>query len=476
MQIAGIVTITVETSFIILLVLLLRRYFGERLHPVVMKFLWAVPALRILLPFEIPVDILGWDFLSHLFGMAANLRWQPQVFSYFQGVLLWFFGSLVVFLLFAMKNWKFGHMLKQNRQVYGKKDGILVYFVNRKVGSCLEGLFFPRIYVSRLAEDSFDWCTWIVRHELCHYYAGDNWYGLVRSLCLLLQWYNPLVWYAAKCSVEDCEIACDYKVLKDKTTEEKIIYGKCLVAMAAKKSDGFWQRPVAGSSLEDGSLKKRIKRIGNNSPGSRALELLLMCGLLCILAFSFLGGYDKEYTIVNVLDRFPIIGDKIYCYQLEEPTEKNMEQTLWNMRMRNREMRMDASHIVKADRESVAVVFPLLEDVLSEEEKADFIASNVEIMLKTPDERYTFEVTEDMLQIEYNDGYDFYVNSNEVGVQLSPKEPYEVYLPEGFLFSGESEANGEALLLASCRNFDSMYDTRRLITTRNPCDLISRFK
>lgn len=474
MQIAGIVTITVETSFIILLVLLLRRYFGERLHPVVMKFLWAVPALRILLPFEIPVDILGWDFLSHLFGIAAKLRWQPQGFSYFQGVLLWLFGSLVVFLLFAIKNWKFGHMLKQNRQVYGKKDGILVYFVNRKVGSCLEGLFFPRIYVSRLAEDSFDWCTWIVRHELCHYYAGDNWYGLVRSLCLLLQWYNPLVWYAAKCSVEDCEIACDYKVLKDKTTEEKIIYGKCLVAMAAKKSDGFWQRPVTGSSLEDGSLKKRIKRIGNKSPGSRALELLLMCGLLCILAFSFLGGYDKEYTIVNVLDRFPIIGDKIYCYQLEEPTEKNMEQTLWNMRMRNREMRLDASHIVKADRESVAVIFPLFEDVLSEEEKADFIASNVEIMLKTPDERYTFEVTEDMLQIEYNDGYDFYVNSNEIGVQLSLKEPYEVYLPEGFLFEGE--ANGEILLLTTCRNFDSMYDTRRLITTRNPCDLIGRLK
>ena len=474
MQIAGIVTITIETSFIIFLVLLLRRYFGERLHPVVMKFLWAVPALRILLPFEIPVDIFGWDFLSHLFGIAAKLRWRPQGFSYFRGVLLWLFGSLVVFLLFAMKNWKFGHMLKHNRQVHGKKDGILVYFVNRKMGSCLEGLFFPRIYVSRLAEDSFDWCTWIVRHELCHYYAGDNWYGLVRSLCLLLQWYNPLVWYAAKCSVEDCEIACDYKVLKDKTVEEQIIYGKCLVAMAAKKSDGFWQRPVTGSSLEDGSLKKRIQRIGNKSPGSRALGLLLTCGLLCVLAFSFLGGYDKEYTIVNVLDRFPIIGDKIFCYQLENPTEKNLEQTLWNMRMRNREMRMDASFIVKADRESVAVVFPLLEDVLSEEEKADFIASNVEIMLKTPDERYTFEVTEDMLQIEYNDGYDFYVNSNAVGVYLNPNEQYEVYLPEGFLFEGES--NGEILLLTTCRNFDSMYDTRRLITTRNPCDLISRFK
>lgn len=476
MQIAGIVTITIETSFIILLVLLLRRCFGERLHPVVMKFLWTVPALRILVPFEIPADILGWDTLSHLFEMAANIRWQPQGFSYFQGVLLWLFGSLVIFLLFIMKNWKFRHMLKRNRQVHGKKDGILVYFVNRKMGSCLEGLFFPRIYVSRLAEDSFDWCTWIVRHELCHYYAGDNWYSLVRSLCLLLQWYNPLVWYAAKCSVEDCEIACDYKVLKDKTPEEQIIYGKCLVAMAAGKSEGFWQRPVTGSSLEDGSLKKRIKRIGNKSSGSRVLEPLLVCGLLCVLIFSFLGDYKKEYTIVNVLDQFPIVGEKIFCYQLEEPTAENMEQTLRNMEMRNRVMRKDACWIVRADRESVAVIFPLLEDIICIEEQADAIAYNPSILLKTPDERYTFEVTEDMLQIEYNDGYDFYVYSDAVGVKLKPREQYDVYLPKGYLLDGKADEDGEFLLLTTCRNFDSMYDTRKLITTRNPCNLISRLK
>lgn len=474
MQIAGIASITIETSFTIVLILLLRKCFGERLHPVVMKFLWVIPALRILLPIEIPVDLLGWDVLSRFFEAAGKLQWQPQGISYFQGILLWVSGSLVVFLFFVVKNWKFGHMLKQNREVHGKKDGILVYFVNRKMGSCLEGLLFPRIYVSRLAEDSFDWCTWIVRHELCHYYAGDNWYGLMRSLCLLLQWYNPLVWYAAKCSVEDCEIACDYKVLKDKTPEEQIIYGKCLVAMAAKKPESFWKRPVAGSSLEDGSLKKRIKRIGEPIPSMRVLEPLLVCSMLVVLAFSFLGSYEKERTIINVLDQFPIVGERIFCYQLEEPTAENMEQILRNMQMRNREMGMDAIRIMKADRESAAVVFPLFGYVISIEEQADSIAYNPKLTLKTLSAEHTFEVTEDMLQVEYHDGYDLYVYSDEVGVELKPHEQYGVYLPQRFLFAGEAEENGEVLLLTTCNNYDSMYDKSKLMTTRNPCNLMPK--
>ena len=47
------------------------------------------------------------------------------------------------------------------------------------------------------------------RPLMTHYRHLDHIWTLVRSLCLVLYWFHPLVWVAARLSMEDSELACD---------------------------------------------------------------------------------------------------------------------------------------------------------------------------------------------------------------------------------------------------------------------------
>lgn len=475
MQIASLTTITLQASLLILLVLGIRRVWGRALRPWVAKCLWGVIALRILIPVQISIDWKWWAFLPK-WNLNAEITFGFSLKELAAGI--WLAGAVLLILMFWIRNLHFVRKLKKAREVYGKKDGILVYFIDGKIGSCLEGLFLPKIYISRLAEQSFDWCKWIVSHEICHYHARDNWYGFLRNLCLILQWFNPLVWYAARCSVEDCELVCDYKVLRGKNIEEQIMYGKCLTAMAAKKPAGFLQNLVTGNALSNGSLKRRIEQIGRNTFCSPVIERILVIVIVGLTLSCFLGSYNEEYTVMNLARRVPFLKDRIFCYQLEDPTEENMDRVLKNAAKRKRECYIEKCYLVKSDKDSVAVFFPDLESYWSTyyEERAERIFMDTEVMLEVDGYKYVFDLSGEMLMEKHTeDGHSLWLSLADVGIDGSNIENYKVYYLGTHRYDGTAEdiQNGY-IRLDNMFSYDDLWDKKQILLLKNPCKLTKK--
>ena len=72
------------------------------------------------------------------------------------------------------------------------------------------GLFRPAVYVDSRSIKNEAVLDCVLAHEFGHIKHKDHWWLLVRWLCVCVQWFNPLVWFAAFLSAKDAEIACDY--------------------------------------------------------------------------------------------------------------------------------------------------------------------------------------------------------------------------------------------------------------------------
>jgi hypothetical protein len=59
----------------------------------------------------------------------------------------------------------------------------------------------------------------------------DNIWQFIRVVCLVIQWYNPLVWWAYVASKRDCELACDARTIKGMSEKERYEYGKSLLTV-----------------------------------------------------------------------------------------------------------------------------------------------------------------------------------------------------------------------------------------------------
>ena len=99
---------------------------------------------------------------------------------------------------------------------------------------------------------------YVFYHELAHIKRNDvavNWmYSLI-----LLNWFNPILWYAYFCMREDQELACDAYALTFIDKEEQIAYGHTIITLLQHYS---YQVPsLANLSRNKRTLKRRIVMI-----------------------------------------------------------------------------------------------------------------------------------------------------------------------------------------------------------------------
>lgn len=113
--------------------------------------------------------------------------------------------------------------------------GHILVFSNDEIASPLTcGLLRPRIYLpTRMDFGNRELLRHILMHETMHIKHRDNWIKTFMLAALCLNWFNPLVWFMAKCLVSDLETACDEAVLKHCPDEdERKDYAFSLLAMA----------------------------------------------------------------------------------------------------------------------------------------------------------------------------------------------------------------------------------------------------
>ena len=142
------------------------------------------------------------------------------------------------------------------------------------------GLLRPRIYVPEGMDDTA--LPQVLAHERCHIRRGDHLVKPLAFLLLALHWFNPVLWAAYVLLGRDMENACDEQVLRDVDGAGRAAYSRALVACAVR------QRPAAVCPLAFGevAVQERVKNAMNGKkPAVWAAVLLVIAAAVIAVCF-----------------------------------------------------------------------------------------------------------------------------------------------------------------------------------------------
>lgn len=209
---------------------------------------------------------------------------------------VWWGGAAVTLLVFLTANLCFAARLrKSSRPLIVEGASLPVYVARERAVPCLFGLFRPAVYVTPEAAEDGTLLRHTVAHETTHFRQGDHVWALLRTVCLALHWWNPLVWWAAKLSRQDGELACDEATIRTLGEGERAAYGRTLIRMAC----GRGASPLLTATTMDGgktSLHERIVLLAKK-PRTAALAAiaLVLAAALCV-GCTFTGAKKNEVS------------------------------------------------------------------------------------------------------------------------------------------------------------------------------------
>jgi bla regulator protein blaR1 len=167
------------------------------------------------------------------------------------------------------------------------------------------GIFKTYIILPRDAEAwlSMDELKYILLHELNHYKYKDIATNYLMVLFQTLYWYNPLIWIAFREMRLDREIACDSAVLKLLDQNQYAAYGNTIINFADKSYLPGQFAMVNQLASSKKQLKKRIERIAAFTTESKRLKLK------SILIFMLLAGVVMSQ--IPIVSAIPYGDDRI---------------------------------------------------------------------------------------------------------------------------------------------------------------------
>ncbi len=176
--------------------------------------------------------------------------------------------------------------------------GLVVYKIE---GIHSPFLFGRNIYIPNYVIDDEE-LKYAILHEKCHYTHGDGIWIFVRYLVLVLNFYNPIIWFANKYVGRDCELACDEAVMKRIAKGERKTYGGCLLSTIERKQS-IGQSALLATHMKGGKklMKERIENIAANYKRSIIVTCLTAILLMVVAGCSLMKGgatdVDTEETI-----------------------------------------------------------------------------------------------------------------------------------------------------------------------------------
>lgn len=117
------------------------------------------------------------------------------------------------------------------------------------------GIIKPKIYIPSHLSDEEQ--RVVVAHEQAHIKRLDHLFKPLGFLILTIHWFNPLVWVAYALLCRDIESACDERVVKKMSGEDKKLYSSTLLSCSAPRHM-LTACPVAFGEV---SVKGRVKSV-----------------------------------------------------------------------------------------------------------------------------------------------------------------------------------------------------------------------
>ena len=138
--------------------------------------------------------------------------------------------------------------------------------------------------------------TYVVAHEQAHIRRKDHWWKPLGFLLLMIHWFNPLMWLAYVLLCRDIELACDEKVIKDLSNEQRADYTQSLVACSVNR------RMIAACPLAFGEVgvKGRVKSVMNYR--KPAFWIILVSIVACVVvAVCFLTNPKQDSFTLRIV-------------------------------------------------------------------------------------------------------------------------------------------------------------------------------
>ncbi|MDA2175358.1 M56 family metallopeptidase [Bacillus cereus] len=172
---------------------------------------------------------------------------------------------------------------------------------------------------------------YVFYHELAHIKRNDVAVNWIMYSLILLNWFNPILWYAYFCMREDQELACDAYALTFIDKEEQIAYGHTIITLLQHYS---YQVPsLANLSRNKRTLKRRIIMIKKFQKKSYRLSLLGVIAIVAIASLSLFnartteGKEKQEDKVEQSKDAFQNAVDTLFG--TEEKARKEWGMSKW---------------------------------------------------------------------------------------------------------------------------------------------------
>ena len=303
--------LSITAGWIVAAVLLLRPLL-QKAPRWIHCLLWAIVALRLLLPFSlesglslvpspevIPQDIVFSETPAIHSGIPVINSAVNPLFTLLTPTVPYWRENL---LLIAAGVWAAGFLVMQ---AYGLITWLRLRLQVRicipgagnirfcdDIGSpFILGVFRPRIYIpSGLSPECL---PHVLAHEQAHLRRRDHWWKPLGFWLLTVYWFNPLFWVAYILLCKDIEQACDQRVIRELDLAGKKEYSKALLACSLRRRT-VMSCPVAFGEV---SVKTRIRDVMRyQKPGFRiVLGAALLCALLAVCFLTDPVPCDHQY-------------------------------------------------------------------------------------------------------------------------------------------------------------------------------------
>ncbi|HDR7514913.1 M56 family metallopeptidase [Bacillus mobilis] len=235
------------------------------------------------------------------------------------------------------------------KQSMKMKKAVSLRFAGKIASPTVFSFFRPKVLLSKkhmkvLNEQQLQY---VFYHELAHIKRNDVAVNWIMYSLLLLNWFNPILWYAYFCMREDQELACDAYALTFIDKEEQIAYGHTIITLLEHYS---YQAPsLASLSRNKRTLKRRIVMIKKFQKKSYRLSLL---GVIAIAAIA--GGFllNARITEGDERQKEKVVESK----QSKAAFEKAIETVLgtpenasreWGMSIKSYKMNTDFLYLAE---------------------------------------------------------------------------------------------------------------------------------
>lgn len=326
-----VLSLSLSGSIFILLLLLIRHFFSEKLSKRWQYYIWLVVIVRLLLPFTPSVSLVGNIFEDIEQYMeeesvpyssintsnnaqsevddTEDMAWmdtedqsfEPEEETQTDSENLWAIWLVVAVILFIRKVTIYQSFVKylhagcmpvteiEPLEALGRameqnhiKARVELHKNNLISSPLLIGFFHPCIVVPALnvPEESF---YYTILHELTHYKRGDMFYKWLLQFTICMHWFNPLIYLMQHEIERECELSCDEHIISGLNNIEQRKYGDTL--LEAVKMNGIYKNSLASVTLIGSKeiLKERLKSIMNYKKKSKltvtvtAIITILIC-------------------------------------------------------------------------------------------------------------------------------------------------------------------------------------------------------